>query len=285
MWDKKTDPILCHLATQASSAHFIGYKPIYSILLWLDTQVYLHALLPLPVKSHAHLLTEVTGRKESRPLHFDRQWQFLFQKQLKLKKQKTVGTKKTLHKGTSFKVTVDVWTAVKCSFKLNVHLQDISSLGIVLLLMTISFDSTASRVFLFSGTSAVYSQTWDLQNKRQTNSFYFEFPETCCIKCFNGIYVMCVIAHNERYVGCASLCPLIPIIHLCGDLAVWIWLALFDKGTHTITSGSVKFLFLASKIAITFFFFFSVMYCKYPFNPRTSIHLTSELKPECFIWI
>lgn len=156
-------------------------------------------------------------------------------------------------------MTVDVWTAVKCSFKLNVHLQDISSLGIVLLLMTISFDSTESRVFLFSGTSAVYSQTWDLQNKRQTNSFYFEFPETCCIKCFNGIYVMCVIAHNERYVGCASLCPLIPIIHLCGDLAVWIWLALFDKGTHTITSGSVKFLFLASKIAITFFFFCYVL--------------------------
>lgn len=115
---------------------------------------------------------------------------------------------------------------MKCSFKLNVHTQDISSLGIVLLLMTISFDSTESRVFLFSGTSAISlmycfdSQTGDLQNKRQTNSFYFEFPETCCIKCFNGIYVMCVIAHNERYVGCASLCPLIPIIHLCGDLAV-----------------------------------------------------------------
>lgn len=62
---------------------------------------------------------------------------------------------------------------------------------------------------------------------------------------------MCVIAHNERYVGCASLCPLIPIIHLCGNLAVGILLASFDKGTHAITSGSVMFLCLASKIAVT----------------------------------
>lgn len=118
-----------------------------------------------------------------------------------------------------------------------------------------------SREYSFSPVHLQSTVKREISKTRQTNSFYFEFPETCCIKCFNGIYVMCVIAHNERYVGCASLCPLIPIIHLCGDLAVWIWLDLFDKGTRTITSGSVKFLFLASKIAITFFFlsFFYVL--------------------------
>lgn len=69
--------------------------------------------------------------------------------------------------------------------------------------------------------------------------FLFEFPESCYVK-DQRIYweqMRCVIAHDERSVGCKSLCPLLPIIpslFLC--VCVSTIFASFDKGTRTANS-------------------------------------------------
>lgn len=55
------------------------------------------------------------------------------------------------------------------------------------------------------------------------------------------LYVMCVIAHDERFVGCASLCPLIPIIHFCGGLAVKMFSS-SDKGMYTVLYMAIQYL-------------------------------------------
>lgn len=95
------------------------------------------------------------------------------------------------------------WNAAS---KLNVHIQDMSSLGIVLLL---KLDSTEFGVLLASvqvlRTWCCFNiQMWDL--KRHTLSTWVPW----CLwnkHCFTGSCVMCIIAVRERSVRCASLCP------------------------------------------------------------------------------
>lgn len=81
-------------------------------------------------------------------------------------------------------------------------------------------------------------QMWDLQNP----TLFFWVPWNLLYKeqCFTGNHVMCVIARNEGSVGGASLCPLIPLINLCGGLAAWILIVSFDKGTHMIIDSYIS---------------------------------------------
>lgn len=123
------------------------------------------------------------------------------------------------------------WNAAS---KLNVHIQDMSSLGIVLLL---KLDSTEFGVLLASvqvlRTWCCFNiQMWDL--KRHTLSTWVPW----CLwnkHCFTGSCVMCIIAVRERSVRCASLCPFTwscnPFVWRFGRF--WFAVALFHKGIHT----------------------------------------------------
>lgn len=95
---------------------------------------------------------------------------------------------------------------------------------------------------------------------------------------------MCVIAHNERSVGCASLCPLIPIIPLCGVLLHLI------KGLNNIQYLILLYFCVWPHISrdeldvrSTFLFFFAII-CSahtHPYTrPKLDEHPTSQLKPE-----
>ena len=152
-----------------------------------------------------------------------------------------------------------------------------SLLGIVLLLMRILV-----RQYRVSSVSFFYAGTDSLTFKCEFSTiqhFSFGAPWSLSFReqCLNINCVMCVIAHHERYVGFASLCPLIHLSHLCGGLAVWILFTAFDKGTHTIF-GSVIFLCLASNIALNLIQGCLLlkkkkkMYCRLLFNLHPSIH-------------
>lgn len=116
--------------------------------------------------------------------------------------------------------------------------------------MTVWFDSTELRVFLSSLQASLASycfdfHMWDIWNPTLFLWVPWNLLQRYMYKeqCLTGNYVMCVIAHDER---CVSLWPL---SHLCGDLAVWIWIALFDKGTRNNISQNLMLLCfcLASK--------------------------------------
>lgn len=110
--NKQTNTILCHIVTQASSSHFKSYKPIYCITVNRHKNVPACIFLPALSTSHTRLLSDTTGRKQVVCLTLIGNDIFIQNNG----NHKTVGTKKTLYKGTSFKVTINVWTAVMCSF-------------------------------------------------------------------------------------------------------------------------------------------------------------------------
>lgn len=125
---------------------------------------------------------------------------------------KPVGSEKTLfQKGTSFKVTTNVGTDVKwmCTIRTRADW--------LLLLRIIPFDSNTT-LWLWSLSSLPHRRrrAWCRFDMCKTphNRFLFEFPESCNVKINVLLETMwCVIiAHNERSVGCKSLCPLLPII-------------------------------------------------------------------------
>lgn len=119
--------------------------------------------------------------------------------------------------------------------ELNVHLKDTSWLAFIAKNNFLWQHRVESLFFFLLHTGVISLMLlWPSSVKTSQKRVQFEFPETCCVK-INVLLetTWCVIAHNERSVGCKSLCPLLPIIpFLCGSIIF----ASFDKGTRNNNS-------------------------------------------------
>lgn len=117
-----------------------------------------------------------------------------------------------------------IWTAVKCSYWAKCAYTGHEFTGYCF----IANDNLVwqYRVKSISSYTGVISLIllWHSNVKPQKSYAFLWVPWNLLYKeqCFTGIYVMCVIAHNERSVGCASLRPLIP-----NPFVWWFWLIEF----------------------------------------------------------